>query len=185
MDVRVDHKESWALKNWCLWTVVLEKTLESPLDDKEILPVHPKGNQSWVLIGRTDAEAETPILWPHDAKNWLIGKNPDSGKDWRQEEKGTTEDEMVGWHHRLDGHEFEQAPVVGDGQGSLACCSPWGGKESDTTERLNWTELNHHLSLQWVFICCWLKVWSITRINKLWQTDTKWANAIGKTVSID
>ena len=112
---------------------------ESPLDYKEIQPVHPKGNQSWIFIGRTDAEVETPILWPPDVKNWLIGKDPDAGKDWRQEEKGTTEDEMVGWHHRLDGHEFEQAPEVGDGQGSLACCSPWGHKELDTTEQLNWS----------------------------------------------
>ena len=102
----LDHKESWALKNWCFWTVVLEKTLESPLDSKEIQPVHLKGNQSWIFIRRTDAEAETPILWAPDVKNWLIGKDPDAGKDWRQEEKGTTEDEMVGWHHRLDGHEF-------------------------------------------------------------------------------
>jgi len=104
--------------------VVLEKTLASPLDYKEIQPVNPKENQSWMFIGRTDAEAETPILWPPDAKNWLIEKDPDAGKDWRQEEKGTTEDEMVEWHHRCSGHEFEQAPGVGDGQGSLACCSP-------------------------------------------------------------
>ena len=103
----LDYKESWALKNWCFWTVVLEKTLESPLDSKEIQPVHPKGNQTWIFIGRTDAEAETPILWPPDVKNWLIGKDADVGKDWWQEEKGTTEDEMVGWHHRLTGHEFE------------------------------------------------------------------------------
>ena len=103
----LDYKESWVLKNWCFWTVVLEKTLESPLDCKEIQPVHPKGNQSWIFIGRTDAEAETTILWPPDAKNWLIGKDPDAGKDWRQEEKGTSEDEMVGWHHRLYGHKFE------------------------------------------------------------------------------
>ena len=107
-----------------------------------IKPVNPKGNQSWMFIGRTDAEAEAPILWPPDAKNWLTGKDPDAGKDWRQEEKGTTEDEMVGWHHRLDGHEFEQALGVSDGQGSLVCCSPWGHKESDMTEQLNWTELN-------------------------------------------
>ena len=120
------------------WTVVLEKTLESPLDYKEIKPVYPKGNQSWLFIVRTDAEAETPILWPHDAKNWLIGKDPDAGIDWGQEEKGTTEDEMVGWHHRLNGCEFEQAPGVGDGQGSLASCSPWGHKESDVAERPNW-----------------------------------------------
>ena len=120
---------------------MLEKTLESPLDCKEIQPVHSKGDQSWVFIGRTDAEAETLILWPPDAKNWLIWKDPDAGKDWRREEKGTTEDEMVGWHHRLDGHEFEQALRVGDGQGGLICCSPWDHKESDTTEWLNWTEL--------------------------------------------
>ena len=106
----LDYKGSWALKNWCFWTVVLEKTLESPLDCKEIQPVHPKGNQSWLFIGRTDTEAETPVLWPPDVKNWLIGKDPDAGKDWRQEEKGMTEDEMVEWHHWLDGHEFEQAP---------------------------------------------------------------------------
>ena len=121
----LDHKESWAPKNWCFWTVVLEKTLGSPLDCKEIQPVHPKGDQSWIFIGRTDAEAETPIFWPPDAKNWLTGKDPDSGKDWRWEEKGTTEDEIVGWHHQLDGHEFEQARGVGDGQGSLVSCSPY------------------------------------------------------------
>jgi len=132
----LDYKESWAPKNWCFWTVVLEKTLESPLDCKEIQPVNAKGNQSWIFIGRTDAEA--PILWPLDVKNWLIWKAPDAGKDWRREEKGTIEDETAGWHHRLDGHEFEQAPGVGDGQGRLACCSPWGHKESDTTEWLNW-----------------------------------------------
>ena len=102
----LDYKESWALKNWCFWTVVLEKTLESPLDSKEIKPVHPKGDQSWVFIGRTDAEAETPILWPPDAKSWLIGKGPNTGKDWGQEEKGMTEDEMAGWHHWLYGHGF-------------------------------------------------------------------------------
>ena len=116
---------------------MLEKTLESPLDCKEIQPVHPKGDQSWVFIGRTDAEAETPILWPPDEKNQLIGKDPDAGKDGGQEEKGTTEDEMVGWHHQVNGRESEQTPGVGDGQGGLACCSPWGRKESDSTERLN------------------------------------------------
>jgi len=135
----LDHKESWVAKNWCFWTVVLEKTLESPLDCKEIQPVYPKGNQSSIFIGRTDAEAETPMLWPPDAKNWLIGKDPDAGKDWRQE-KGTTENEMVGWHHRLNGQEFKKALGVGDGQGGLACCSPWGRKESDKTERLDWIE---------------------------------------------
>ena len=121
--------------------VRLEKTLESPLDCKEIQPVSPKGSQSWIFIGKTNAEAEAPVLWGPDAKHWLIGKDPDAGKDWRQEEKGRTEDEMVGWQHQLDGHEFEQAPAVGDGQGSLVGCIPWGDKESDTTEQLNWTEL--------------------------------------------
>ena len=135
----LDYKESWELKNWCFWTVVLQKTLESPLDWKEIQPVHPK-DQSWVFIGRTDVEAETPILWLPDAKRWFIRKDLDAGKDWMQKEKGTTEDEMVGRHHRLDGHEFEQALGVGVGQRSLACCSPWSHKVSDTTEWLNRTE---------------------------------------------
>ena len=122
---------------------MLEKAVENPLDCKEIKPTHPKGNQSWLFIGKTDGKAEAPELWPPDAKNWLIGKDPDAGKDWRQEEKGTTEDEMVGWHHQLDGHEFEQVLGVGDGQGSLECCSPQGLKESDTTEQLNWAELKN------------------------------------------
>ena len=139
---KLDHKEDWGLKNWCFWTVVFEKSLESPLDCKEIKPVNPKGYHTWIFIGRTDAEAETPILWPPDVKNWLIEKDPDAGKDWRQEEKGTAEDEMVGWHHRFDGREFEQALGVGDGQGSLACFSPWGCKQWDMTEWLNWTELD-------------------------------------------
>ena len=124
----LDHKVGWVPKNWCFWTVVLEKILESPLDCKEIQPVHPKGNQSWIFTGRTDAEAETPILWPPDVKNWLTGKDPDIGKDWRQEEKGMREGEIVGWHQWLDGHEFEQALGVSDGQRSLACCSWWGCK---------------------------------------------------------
>ena len=135
----LDHKEGWVPKNWCFWTVVLEKTLKGPLDCKEIKPVSPKGNQPWILIRRTNAEAEALILWPPDAKNRLTGKDPDAGKDWRQEEKGMTEDEMVGWHHRLDGHEFGWTPGVGDGQGGLACCDLWGRKELDTTE--HWTEL--------------------------------------------
>ena len=135
----LDYKESWVPKNWCFWTVVLEKTLESPLDYKEMQPVSPKGNQSWILTGRTDVEAEAPMLWPPDVKSWLTRKDPDAGKDWRQE-KGMTEDEMVGWHHWLHGHEFEQPLGGGDGQGSLVCCSPWDCKESDTTEWLNWTE---------------------------------------------
>ena len=132
----LDHKEGWMLKNWCFWAVVLEKTLESPLDCKEIQPINTEGNQSWIFIRRTDAEAEALILWPPDAKSWLIRKDPDAGKDWRQEEKGMTEDEMVGWHHWLNGHEFERALGVGEGQGSLACCSPRGHKESDTNEQL-------------------------------------------------
>ena len=134
----LDHKVSWMPKNWCFWTVIL--TLESPLDVKEIKPVNPKRNQSWIFFGRADAEAEAPILWPSEVKNWLIRKDPDAGKDWRQE-KGTTEDEMVGWHHRLDGHEFGWTLGVGDGQGGLVCCDSWGRKELDTTEQLNWTEL--------------------------------------------
>ena len=121
---QLDHKEGGVPNNWCFWTVVLEKTLESPLNCKEIQPVHSKGDQSWVFIGRTEVEAETPVLWPPHGKSWLIGKDPDAGKDWGQEEKGKTEDEMVGWHHQPNGHEFESTPAVGDGQGGLACCSP-------------------------------------------------------------
>ena len=136
----LDYKESWAPNNWCFWTVVLEVSLESLLNCK-IQQAHPRGNQSWVFIGRTDVEAETPILWPPDTKNWLIWKNPDAGKDWRWEENGTTEDEMVAWYHWLNCHEFEKSLGGGDGQGGLACCSPLGCKELDTTERLNWTEL--------------------------------------------
>ena len=137
----LDCEESWAPKNWCFWTVVLEKTLESPLGCKEIQPVHPEGGKSWLFIGRTDAEAETTILWPPHVMSWLIGKVPDAGRDWRQEEKGKTKNEMAGWHHRLDGHVFESTPGVCDGQGGLACCDSWGRKELDTTELLNWTEL--------------------------------------------
>ena len=133
----LDYKESWAPKNWCFWIVVLEKTFETPLDWKDINPINPKGNQSWIFIGRTDAEAETPILWPLDVKNWLIWKDPDAGKDWRWEEKEMTENEMVGWHRWRDEHEFEQTLEVGDGQEGLVCCSPWGYKASDTTEWRN------------------------------------------------
>ena len=136
----LDHKESWMLNNWCFWIVVLKKTPDSPLDGKEGQPVNPKGNQSWIFIGRTDAEAEAPILWLHDGKNWLIGKDPEAEKDWRQEEKGTTENQMTGWFHRLNGYALEQAPGDGEGQESLACCSPWGCKESDMTEWLNGTD---------------------------------------------
>ena len=134
----LDHKEGWALKNWCFQTVVMEKTLLIYSDSKEIKPVNPKGNQPWIFTGRTDAEAEAPILWPPDAKSQIIGKDPDAGKDWGQEEKGMTEDEMIGWHHQLNRHESEQIPEDSEGQGSLACCSPWGWKESDTTEQVNW-----------------------------------------------
>ena len=143
----LDHKESWGPKNWCFWTVVLEKTLESPLDCKEIQPFNPEGNQSWICIGRTNVEAETPILWPPDVKNWLIWKDPDAGKDWRQEEKGTTEAEIVGWHHQLDEREFEQVPGVGEGQGGLAWCSPWVCKELDMTEWLNWTSIKGEIKV--------------------------------------
>ena len=135
----LDYKENWAPKNWCFWIVML-KTLKSTLDCKEIQLVHPKGDQSWVFTGRTDVEAETPILWPPDGKNWLFWKDPEAGQDWSWEGKGTTEDEVAGWHHWLDGHEFEWTPGVGDGQGGLACCNSWGYKESDVTEQLNWTE---------------------------------------------
>ena len=137
----LDCEESWVPKNWCFWTLVLEKTLENPLECQEIQPVRPKGDQSWVFTGRTNTEAETPILWPPDVKSWLIWKDPDAGKDWGQEEKGATEDEMVGWHHWLDGQGFGWTSGVGDGQGCLACCSLWGHKESITTELLNLAEM--------------------------------------------
>ena len=135
----LNRREGWVPKNWCFWTVVLEKTLESPLNCKKIKSVNPKGNQSWIFIGRTDAEAEAPILWPPHTKSWLIRKDPDAGKNWGQEQKGMIEDEMVGWHHRLNGLGFEQIPRDSEGQGSLACCSPWGHKALDTTE-LTWIE---------------------------------------------
>ena len=138
---KLDCEESWALKNWCFWTVVLEKTLECPLDCKKIQPVHSKGGQPWVFYGRNDAKAETPVLWPPHAKSWLIGKDSDAGKDCRQKEKGTTEDEMVGWHYQLNAHEFDFTPGVSDGQGGLACCDSRGHKELDTTEQLNWTAI--------------------------------------------
>ena len=136
LDYGCEHQRTDAFELWC-W-----RKLKSPLDCKEIQLVNPKGNQSWIFIGRTDAEAETPILWPPNGKNWLTGKDPDARKDWRWEEKGKTEDKMVGWHHQMwaHGHELEEAPGVGDGQGSPVCCSPWGRKESDTNEWLNWTE---------------------------------------------
>ena len=150
----LDYKESWVLKNWCFWTVVLEKTLESPLDCKEIQPVHPKGDQFWVFTGRTDAEAETPVLWPHDVKNWLIWKNPDAGKDWGLEEKGMTEDEMVGWHHRLNQWTWvwvDSGSWWWTGRPGMLCS--WGHKESDRTERLNWTELRLYFSFSLYWTC--------------------------------
>ena len=156
----LDHKESWVLKNCCFWTVVLEKTLECPLDCHEIKPVHSKGNQSWRFIGRTDAEAEAPILWPVDVKYRLTGKDSDAEKDWSQEEQGTTENEMVGWHHRLDGHEFEQALWAGDGQGGLMCWGQWGCKESDTTEWLNWTQPKDLLYRTGNSAQCYLAAWT-------------------------
>ena len=151
---KLDYKESWVPRNWCFWTIVLEKTLESPLDCKDIQPVHPKGGQSWILVERTDAETEAPILCLPDAENWLIWKDPDAGKDWRQKEKGMTEDEIVDWHHQLDGHEFEKALGLGDGQGSLVRCSPWGHKELGMTEQLNWTDLYHWFCSSCLLSCC-------------------------------
>ena len=144
----LDHKGSWVLKNWCFWTVVLDKTLESPLGCKEIQPVHFKGDQPWDFFGRNDAKAETPILWPPDAKSWLIGKDSDAWRDWWQEEKGMTEDEMAGsqmrwrWHHWLDRHESQWTLGVGDGQEGLVCCDSWGHKESDMTEWLILSDLD-------------------------------------------
>ena len=149
--LELDCEENWAPKNWCFWTVVLEKTLESPLDCKEIQPVHPKGDWSWVFIGGTDAEAETPIVWPPHAKSWLTGKDPDAGTDWGQEEKGTTEDEMARWHHGchdgLDGRESEWTLGVGDGQGGQACCDSWGSQRvgHHWATELKWIELNWYI----------------------------------------
>ena len=148
----LDYKESWAQKNWRFWTVELEKTLESPLDCKEIQSVHPKWDQSQVFIGRTDVEAETPIFWPSHVKSWLIWKDPDAGKDWRQEEKGTTEDEMVGWHHWFNGHAIGQIPGDGEGQVSLVCCSPWDWEELDMTWWLN----NKHVYIH-VYVLNYIK----------------------------
>ena len=162
---KAKHWRIDAFELWC-W-----RRLESSLDFKEIKPVNPKGNQHWIFIGRTDAETEAPILWLPDTKNWLLGKNPDSGKDWKQEEKGTIEEEVVGWHHCLDGHEFEQALRVGDGQGSLACCSPWGREESDTTEQLNWTdEINNYTSVKTLIPMAGLL--SSSAVSKFWKQSS-------------
>ena len=160
----LDCEEDWVPKNWCFWTVVLEKTLENPLDCKDIQPVHPKGDQSWVFIRRTDAEAETPILWPPHAKSWLIGKDSDAGRDWGQEEKGTTENEMAGWHHWLHGCESEWTPGVGDGQGGLACCDSRGRKESghDWATELNWTDTAKKMLAQRAYVIS---------VGKWWKQD--------------
>ena len=155
----LDWEESWVPKNWCFWTVVLEKTFESPLNYKEIQPVYSKGDHSCVFIGKTDAEAETPILWLPHVKSWPIWKDSDAGRDWGQEKKGMTEDEMAGWHHWVYGHEFAWTPGVGDGQGGLVCCDSWGRKELDTTEWLNWTELN------WIMIMNLAKSFPMTDIS--------------------
>ena len=170
----LDCEESWTLKNWCFWTVVLEKTLESPLDCKEIQPVHFKGDQSWVFFGRNDAKAETPILWLPHAKSWLIGKDLGPRRDLGQEEKGMTEDEIAGWHHWLNGREFEWTLGVGDGQGGLACCSSWACKESDMTERLNWTEGPVAVLSYWfscVRLCMLKQSFSSVRFSRLVVSD--------------
>ena len=183
----MDYKESWVPKNWCFWTVVLETTLESPLDCKEMQPVHPKGDQFWVFIGGTDVEAETPILWPPDVKSWLIWKDPDAGKDWRQEEKRTTEDGMAGWRYRLDECGSGWTMGVGDGQGGLACCGSWGRKESDATEQLNWTdtvkgfgrvnkaEVDGFLELSFLMIQRKLAIWPLVPLpflNPVWTSGS-------------
>ena len=161
---------------------MLEKILESPLDCMEIQPVHPNGNQSWIFMERTDTEAETPMLWPPDTKNWLLWKDPDAGENWGQEEKGTTVDEMVRRHHWLNGHEFEKTLGVGDEQGGLACCSPWGLKESDMTEWLNWTEYYKKKNLWWIHVDVWQNQYNIAKfyflksdnlsISSLWKIIT-------------
>ena len=164
----LDCEESWALKNWCFWTVVLEKTRDSSLDCKEIQPVHSEGDQPWVFFGGNDAKAETPILWPPHAKSWLIGKDYDAGRDWGQEKKGMTEGEIAGWHHWLNGREFEWTLGDGDWQGGLACCDSWGRKESDTPEWLDWTELTDS-TVGWAglegpgWLC--LHVWYLSRVD--------------------
>jgi len=160
----LDHKESWVPKNWCFWTVVLDKTLESPLDCMEIQPVNPKGNQSWIFIGRTDDEAEALILWLPDTRSWFTRKDPDDWKDWRQEEKGMTEDEVVGWHLWCDGCEFEQALGVGDAQGGLQCCSSWGCKEWDMTEQPNW--IHSHTYPEKIFSKMDMEQWTGSKLGK-------------------
>ena len=169
----LNHKEGWMPKNWCFWTVMLEKTLENPLDCKKIKSVNPKGNQSWILIGRTDAKA--PIFWPPDARSWLIRKDFGAGKDWRQNEKGMTQHEMVGWYHWLNGHEFEQALGDGKGQGSLACCSPWGHNESDMTDDWTTTTIDYKYTHFWKFMVFVVVVvvnlyHILSHKSKIWRT---------------
>ena len=179
MDVRVGLLRQLSIEELMLLNCGVGEDSWESLACKEIQPVHPKGDQSWIVIGRTEAEAEIPVLWPPDVKNWLIGKDPDTGKDWRQEEKGMTEDEMVGWHHQLNGHEFEQALGVGDGQGSLACCSPWGRKELDMTKWLNWTkEMATHPSIfawkiPWTEEPGGLQSMGSKRVKHDWATEHK------------
>ena len=165
----LNYKESWVPKNWCFWTAVFEKTLESLLDCKEIQPDHSEGDQSWDFFGRNDAKAETPVLWPPHAKSWLIGKDSDAGRDWGQEKKGMTEDKMAGWHHGLDGRESEWTLEVGDGQGGLACCDSWGRghKESDTTEQLNWTDILSPLAFLSQAILKWINHLSPIKLLEL------------------
>ena len=158
MDVRIGLWRKLSTKEWCFWTVVLEKTLESPLYCEEIQPVHSEGDQPWDFFGGNDAEAETPVLWPPCAKSWLIGKDSVARRDWGQEEKGTTEDEMAGWHHGLDGRESEWTLGVGDGQGGLVCCDSWGHKELDMTEQLKWIELNYYYN--WNLAVIFLMLWN-------------------------
>ena len=178
----LDCEEGWAPKNWCFLTVVLQKTLESPLDCKEIQPVRSEGDQPWDFFGRNDAKAETPVLWPPHTKSWLIGKDSDAGRDWGQEEKGTTEDEMAGRHHWLDGRESEWTPGVVDEQGGLACCDSWGHNESDMTERLNWTE-GVKIWVTFYFSCNHTKKTPIIPLEKYicrWLTRNSWMDR-GKT----
>ena len=174
----LDCEESWVLKNWCFWTVVLEKTLESSSDCKEVQPVHPKGNQSWAFTGKTDVEAETPILWPPYGKSWLIWKDPDAGKDWKQEEKRTTEDEMVGWHHRLRNMSLSKLlELVMD---SLTCCCSWGRRELDSTEQLNWTELTWidltYTDFYFLFLCHTIFMRLMSSKNQLCELLNPWGH---------
>ena len=185
----LDCEESWSLKNWWFWTVVLDKTLESPLDCNEIQPVCPKGDQSWVFTGRADAKAETPVLWPPHVKSLLIGKDSDAGRDWGQEKKGSTEDEMAGWHHWLDRRESEWTLGVGDGQGGLVCCNSWGCKESDTTEWLNWNIQIIHVgvfflpcAVDWMFMShptpTKIMCWEVIRFNVVTSVEPLWWDCV-------